>query len=772
MATDIISIPEIKPAAPKVIIENIPDDLKKVDRWVCWKYEGRDGKWTKPPVKLDGKYANINNSGDWLSFEDALAIYQNSGNADGVGFVICEDSNIVGIDLDDCIDENGNKSELAIKILNRLPSYAELSPSGKGIRIFAYGKLPKSSAVSHALGFEMYSGGRYLTITGNTINDYPIADCAAELSELFEELFEAEDEEGTDGLENWVPLTIDQAIMEKLEDLRHDNNTFDKSFDSVESDRSKQEYYLCKTMAKAGFEAGEIFAAMEFRDKGKWHERGIEYKQKLINKIFSKLSNNKVGRPSIGTLLVDLIVDSGAILWHDKNGDGFITINVDKHKENHRINSKRIKNEMSRLYYKQVGKSADSRSITNAVDTLTGIAIHEGNTHEAFIRCAEHDGKFYVDLGDEEWHVIEITGDGWKVIDESPVMFIRSNCSQALPMPERGGTWVDLDKIVNIKNPQDRILAIGWMMQAFWPRGSYTLLNLCGEQGSSKSTTQRFIKNLMDPSITDLRRPPKDERDLMIAVQSERLLSLENLSGMPEHLSDAVCSILTGGTISHRTLYTDGDQFVMKAKNPMICNGIDILTHRADLLDRTIAVELSPIAPHERKTEAELNKIYEEVRPKVLGLLLDATVAGLHNLGNVKLDKLPRMADFCQWVTACESALPWGAGEFANTYFKYIDEQAVSIADSDPVASAIVLLIKCSSERCFVGTATELLEELERLVGQDRRGKDWPRSPNKMSDKLRRIAPSLRASGYEVTEERNRKQRVKCIRYTGQMALV
>jgi hypothetical protein len=166
-----------------VLPENIPDSLKQLPQWVCWKYEWNEKKWTKPPCKPSGYKAATTNEKDYSDFNSVLAAYQ-SGGFDGIGFCMDAKNNIVGIDLDDCIVD-GSYDDLAQSFLESFSgTYAEISPSGNGIRIFCAGSIPRAVKTE----IEMYQEGRYLTITGHKLKgapDHIVANQAA-LTEAYE----------------------------------------------------------------------------------------------------------------------------------------------------------------------------------------------------------------------------------------------------------------------------------------------------------------------------------------------------------------------------------------------------------------------------------------------------------------------------------------------------------------------------------------------------------------------------------------------------------
>jgi primase-polymerase (primpol)-like protein len=125
-----------RPVALPVNPSQIPDSLKALSQWVCWRYDWRVDRWTKPPYQPNGReHACVDEPATWSTFEKALRGYQR-GAVDGVGLVLTPELGLVGVDLDHCRDgEAGDIAQWASAIVQRLASYAEVSPSGTGLRI-------------------------------------------------------------------------------------------------------------------------------------------------------------------------------------------------------------------------------------------------------------------------------------------------------------------------------------------------------------------------------------------------------------------------------------------------------------------------------------------------------------------------------------------------------------------------------------------------------------------------------------------------------------
>ncbi len=147
MSTSTTTLPQ-KPTPMPVMPDNIPQDLKQVAQWIGWKWVPKDKKdgYTKPPFDLSGRHkVSKTDPQNHHEFEQALAAYD-AGRLDGIGFCFMDDDPFAGIDLDDCRDpETGEIMEDAMAIINIADSYTEVSPSGRGVKIFLKGHHPNGN---------------------------------------------------------------------------------------------------------------------------------------------------------------------------------------------------------------------------------------------------------------------------------------------------------------------------------------------------------------------------------------------------------------------------------------------------------------------------------------------------------------------------------------------------------------------------------------------------------------------------------------------------
>lgn len=150
-----------------------PKELKELKQWCIWKSEKRGGRYTKIPYSVNNRMAKSNDESTWATYEEAHAALINH-NANGLGFFFKPP--YVGIDIDDIPNEierfkKGETSENVIsEIYESLRSYSEISPSGTGIHIILKGEIPGKRRRKD--NYEMYSDGRFFTMTGDTLGKY------------------------------------------------------------------------------------------------------------------------------------------------------------------------------------------------------------------------------------------------------------------------------------------------------------------------------------------------------------------------------------------------------------------------------------------------------------------------------------------------------------------------------------------------------------------------------------------------------------------------
>lgn len=458
-------------------------------------------------------------------------------------------------------------------------------------------------------------------------------------------------------------------------------------------------------------------------------------------------------------LLIELA--GTASLFHAPDKTGFADVVVSGHRETWPIRGRGFSQWLGRGFYERTGGAPGSEALQGALNVIQAKALFEGPERSVHVRVAGLEGRLYLDLGDATWRAVEIDAAGWRVIADPPVRFRRAAGMRPLPEPQPGGSVEVLRSFLNARSDTDFVLTVAWLLACLRDHGPYPVIVLSGEQGTAKSTFTAMLRSLIDPNTAALRALPREERELFIAASNAHVLAFDNVSGLPGFVSDTLCRLATGASFAVRQLYSDQEEVLFEASRPVILNGIEDIVSRADLASRALFLTLEPIAEDRRRPESELWAAFEAEKPRLLGALLDAIVMGLKRLPVTRLPRLPRMADFAIWATACETAL-WPAGTFMAAYDDNRADAVDSVIESDPVAAAVRALM--NDRTGWSGTATDLLAALADVAGERiAKSRTWPGDARALANRLRRAATFLRQVGIAVEFARVGRDRTRMV---------
>ncbi|MEU3603693.1 ATP-binding protein [Streptomyces sp. NPDC006798] len=400
-------------------------------------------------------------------------------------------------------------------------------------------------------------------------------------------------------------------------------------------------------------------------------------------------------------------------------------------------------------------------ALKEALDLIEALALTEG-VQPTHIRVAPGvDGATWLDLGRDDGQSVRIHPTGWDILTPDPreVCWRRTQLTGELPLPAKDteGKGIDLLlRLTNFAGPSSECLAIAWLIGCLEPSVPVPAPFLTGPQGAGKSTAGRMLVRIIEGMTGDLRRAPKDEENLITAVAAGWVTALDNLSHLPPDLSDAMCCIVTGAESVKRALFTDGDVVRSRYRRPLLLTGIDVGVIRPDLAERLLPLRL--VRPKVRRTEAELWAEYAEVLPMVLGSLLDLTVQVRAAEADTPTDL--RMADFARLCAQLDTVAGLGA---LPAYRASLDDLNDDVIEGDLLAQTVLKhasgLNAGGEERM---TSSEWLHALSGLYsGEELRPlpKGWPTTGKVLSDRLKRLQPTLAARGVLIDWGRTREGR-------------
>lgn len=461
-------------------------------------------------------------------------------------------------------------------------------------------------------------------------------------------------------------------------------------------------------------------------------------------------SNNDGEKVTQSDRLIKLASDAEFFL--NKIEEAYAAVEINEHTEVIRVRSKKFKLWLQKLYFENTRKAPSSDALNQALGIIEMMATFSDNERKLERRVSKHEGDFYYDLADSKFRAVKITKDACTIENNPPILFIRNKNMKAQVEPDLSVDIKELTELVNkhfrFKKEEDTILYTVYFVTCFIADIPHPILVLYGEKGAAKSTTMRMTRSLVDPAIRDLLTMPTSTSDLALTLSNNYMPSFDNIDTVSAEKSDMLCMAATGGGFAKRTLYTDDDETILSFKRCVTINGINIVTNRPDLLDRATLLELERIREVERKTEKQVWNEFNEDKAKILGAALMTVSKAMEIYPTVKLDRLGRMADFTIWGYAVAQALGIGGEKFLKVYLNNQNRANDEAISSNPVAAAIVSMMKM--HRKWSGSVTSLLKELEKIAEEEKintKMRAWPKASHVLSKRLKEVKSNLEQVG-------------------------
>jgi hypothetical protein len=319
----------------------------------------------------------------------------------------------------------------------------------------------------------------------------------------------------------------------------------------------------------------------------------------------------------------------------------------------------------------------------------------------------------------------------------------------------------EIFEFINIEDEEMKLLLLVWVISCFVKGFPHTAPMLFGPQGSAKTTASEILKAIIDPSALRTNRLPRDLKEITQILAHSWLTIFDNVSpdDFFESISNLICTVITGGGVSKRELYSDDDDIVYDLQRVVGLNGINLVASKPDLLDRSILIELARIPEARRKPANEVNTTFREKLPGILGGIFDTLVKAIRIKPTLVFPQgLPRMADFTVWGAAIAVALGYTQDQFLSAYTNNIKRQNESVVNDSLVASLVSGLLETTGG--WEGSSTQLLERLGEGVDgkQDEKLKkdtNFPKAANALSKSLNELKTTLAQIGCFVWQTGN-----------------
>jgi hypothetical protein len=331
----------------------------------------------------------------------------------------------------------------------------------------------------------------------------------------------------------------------------------------------------------------------------------------------STTATDKKKRESQADILIKIVRESGAELFHTPTAETFISFPVNDHSETWPTNSQATRQWLRREFYLITQKAPNAEASQSTIGLLDSLGRFDGKTPAVHLRTAWHDGTLYYDLCDSAWRTVRIDRNGWQIVSDAEVKFIRYSHMAAQVEPQAGGHLDRLFEFVNIEERHARELTKSFLPVALIPDIPRPCLALHGDQGSGKTSTARRLRSLIDPSDMAMLRC-KDDAETVQGLAHHYAPIIDNLSNLPEWLSDTLSRAVTGEGFTKRALYTNADDYLFRYKRVFILTGI------------------SPI----ERIEGELKP--RQLRATIQGFLAESSLAGTFAPASLNADD-PRL---------------------------------------------------------------------------------------------------------------------------------
>jgi hypothetical protein len=518
-----------------------------------------------------------------------------------------------------------------------------------------------------------------------------------------------------------------------------------------------------ETIKKWAYDQNQNFCVPPLEEQ-EFEKQWIDAMQFIEKKNNENANQPQTQKPT--EILAEQIESAIPQLFKDQFSTPYAQVKILDHEEIISLESNRFKRYLSKFYYDNNDhRIASTETINNVIQILQAKAEYENPTIPLYLRVAwskEKDAVYY-DLTDEKWRAIRITKGSWVITNNPPIMFKRYNQKPQLE-PNRMYEPQIFDKFIDLTNIagwENILLLKVYIVSLLIPDIAHVILVLIGEKGSAKTLLEKMIKSLVDPSKPELLTIHNDRSEFIQQIAHSYLPYYDNVKYVPKWLSDEACKAVTGIGQTKRKLYSDDEDFVSEYKHCLGFNGINMSLTEPDARDRIILIQLRRIGKENRKQESEILSKFEELKPQLLGYILDILVKALEIKDSIKLNDLPRMADFAIWGEAIARSMGYNPLDFLNAYYNNIGRQNIEAIEADPLAQTVVKLIDeldVDGTKEWFGLTTDCVEKLNDVAARNKlnhESKSFPKSANSLSRHLNRISSNLlEGVGIEVLIDR------------------
>jgi len=368
-------------------------------------------------------------------------------------------------------------------------------------------------------------------------------------------------------------------------------------------------------------------------------------------------------------------------------------------------------------------KQKPTKTLVNGlIEELKMHAMNVKDIEKISFRYVIYKGNLYIYKGENDL-LIKISKKGVKYVRNPEIKIVHSKHRGAIACQKEitanFGLFLELFwKYVPIRNKQDQLLLLAYMIIACIPDSNYPILLITGRSGSAKSSTTRVIKSVIDPSSFELSAPLTSITDIKLAAAHNHLLAFDNNGDIfSSELQNLLCQLSTGAKIFDRKFYTNGEVIINKINRPVIFNGLQSPFSQDDVISRVLHIRLRPLTSVDyARTGGESNwkNQFEADLPIITSGFHDLLQRVFPTRDQIEMpNELPRLGDFAKIGIALEQVLKLEKGSFLKAYESNLNYGSSLILEDSDLGQAVISLAN-NLDDAAIYTRNELIQELKK----------------------------------------------------------
>ncbi len=350
-----------------------------------------------------------------------------------------------------------------------------------------------------------------------------------------------------------------------------------------------------------------------------------------------------------------------------------------------------------------------------ALRTSENQAILNEQTETLYQRTAGTTSYMEYFLANKNWERVIIKPEGWSISRTGIYNFLKPASTQEQVPPAESGNVSLLDSYINLPPKELQLFKIH-LIQLFMPYNTHLAMVLSSSKGTGKSTLSRMIRELIDPCLAGICSTPKSYHDFENLLANENLCILDNTATFSEEISDLLAGAVTGTSVTRRKLYTNRERVVSKLKTALVVNGIEIISPRSDLCERSLCYQLQKIKQENRRTDQEFWSSFQRDKPVILGGIFDTIAAAMEIRKDLHLSKRHRMADAFEDMAAIAAAMDLTVEAFEDLFYNNVQRLQKQFAEANSVVEAVEACMVADGKKELQGPAGKLYERLRHTA--------------------------------------------------------